>query len=616
MRKSLLRFFGTYLLFVVLFVLQKVVFMLYYHNLYDSLNLSGYLDVIWHGLVLDFSTAGYFTILPGLLLIASLWLLPHIINPVFKFYYAVMSSLLSIVFVADLVLYDYWGFRLDSTPFFYFLSSPADAFASVSNMLVVAGFVVVVALAWLFYQLFTRLLVDKKPDAKVFRRRGRTSLVLLLLTALLFIPIRGGFTVSTMNIGQAYFSNDMKINHATINPCFSLLESLMREKNFNDQYRFMSPEEADKEFATLVDRPLGADSLSTDTVPALFATKRPDIIFVVLESFMSPTMETLGGAPGIAVNMDRFAREGILFTNFYANSFRTDRGLVSIFSGYPAQPTTSIMKYPKMSQSLPSIPRSLKDAGYNVDYYYGGDANFTNMRSYLMAMGIDKLVSDVDFPVSERLSKWGAHDHVVFNRLSADLRQEQKEPFMKIVQTSSSHEPYKVPFSKLSDEFFNSVAYTDSCLGDFIDKYKETKWWKNSIVVLVPDHARRHPETMKDLSVERYQIPLVITGGALLNDSVKIDTYASQIDIAATLLGQLGLPHEEFTFSKNVLNPSSPHFGYFTFPNAFGMITKENAVIYDCDLEKSILDTGSHPGANLNKGKAFLQKLYDDLGKR
>ena len=95
-----------------------------------------------------------------------------------------------------------------------------------------------------------------------------------------------------------------------------------------------------------------------------------------------------------------------------------------------------------------------------------------------------------------------------------------------------------------------------------------------------------------------------------------VDTYASQIDIAATLLAQLGLPHDEFTFSKNILNPGSPHFAYFTRPDYFGMITADNQLVYNLDANTVQLDEGTAKGANLEKGKAFLQKLYDDLAKR
>ena len=79
--------------------------------------------------------------------------------------------------------------------------------------------------------------------------------VLLLLTGLLFIPIRGGFTVSTMNTGKVYFSTDQRLNHAAINPAFSLMESLSKQKDFGSQYRFMEADAADRIFSGLTDLP-------------------------------------------------------------------------------------------------------------------------------------------------------------------------------------------------------------------------------------------------------------------------------------------------------------------------------------------------------------------------
>lgn len=609
MKKQLWIFTKTYLLFVSIFILQKPLFMLYYHNLFQDSNLSDYLNVIYHGLPLDLSMAGYLSAIPAIIQIISFWVSPNLISVILKVYYAIVAFLLSIVCICDLALYSYWGFRLDSTPLFYFFSSPKDALASASIGLIILLIISLLILCVALYFLLTKTLIHRKKDTQISKHRFAISGVMFIMTGLLFIPIRGGFTVSTMNISTAYFSNKMLLNHAAINPLFNLMESISRETNFKEQYRFMDEEKANAEFAQLTDKP------TTDSIPKLFTKKRPNIIFIVLESFMSKTMESLGGLPNVAVNMDKFGSEGILFTHFYANSFRTDRGLVSILSGYPAQPTTSIMKYPRKTQSLPSIPKSLKEAGYNLQYYYGGDADFTNMRSYLISMGINDIISDKDFPLKDRLSKWGAHDHIVFNRMISDLRGKQQEPFMKILQTSSSHEPYDVPFHRLSHPYLNSVAYADSCLGSFIKQFKETKWWNNSIVVLVPDHARRYPDDLSDFSVNRYKIPLIIIGGAV-KSAMQIKTYASQMDIAATLLNQVDLPHKEFSFSKNILNPASPHFAYFAFPNAFGMLTPENEVVFNCESGKAITDTGKTLGKNLIKGKAFLQKLYDDLSKR
>jgi len=581
--------------------------MFFYHDLYTEATLADYLSVVWHGLLLDASMAGYLTVLPGIFLIIGLWANKTVMNWVFKGYFMLISALLSIIFVADMVLYRYWGFRLDSTPLFY-MKTPKDAMASASVLTIVLGFSATILIGlFLYFTFYKVLIVEKNKERKPFLKFS-VALTLLLATALLFIPIRGGFSVSTMNVGKVYYSDRMELNHAAINPCFSLLQSLTLEQDFDKQFRFMDATEAQKEFATLVDKP------TTVSIPGLFTATHPNVVFVVLESFMSKVIEPLGGIPGVAVNMNKYCSEGILFTNFYANSFRTDRGLVSIFSGYPAQPTTSIMKYPHKSQSLPSIPKSLKKAGYDLQYYYGGDADFTNMRSYLTSMGINKIVSEWDFPLKDRYTKWGAPDHVVFNRLATDLEREQKEPFMKIIQTLSSHEPYEIPSHKLKDPYLNSVAYTDSCLGVFVNRFKKTKWWKNTVIVLVPDHAMRYPANLDNRSVERHQIPLLMIGGAVKAPRI-IDTYATQMDIAATLLAQLNLPHGDFEFSKNILNPASPHFGYFTFPNGFGMVTPANKYVFDCESNSVVLNEGQK-GLNKKKGEALLQTLYDDLEKR
>lgn len=613
--------------------------MLFYKSLYAEVSWTDWLSVVWHGLPLDLSLAGYLTAIPGLLFIASVWTLSKVLHRIWCGYFLFVSLLLSLIFTVDVGLYEYWGFRLDATPLFYFFSSPKDAVASVSIWMVLAGVAAMAVYAALLYAVFYGVLLRKKLllQMKLPYRRLDVSGVLLLLTGLLFIPIRGGFTVSTMNVGKVYFSAEQRLNHAAINPAFSLMESLARQKDFGSQYRFMEAEEADRVCKSLLDPTViggqveVADSLrqSADSLHTLFNTPRPDVLFVILESFSSKLMTALGGEPDIAVHLDSLSREAVLFTNFYANSFRTDRGLVAILSGYPAQPTTSIMKYPRKTQHLPAIAGSLKDAGYATRYYYGGDADFTNMRSYLMSSGFDHIVSDRDFPVFERLSKWGVHDHLVFNRLLEDLKAEasalpvagdsvvaiERTPRFRVLQTSSSHEPFEVPYRRLKNDRLNAFAYTDSCVGAFVKQLRKLPQWKNTVVVLVPDHLGAYPEGISNLAVERYQIPLLMIGGAVRAPR-RIDVCGSQHDIAATLLAQLGLPHDAFTFSKDMLNPDAPHFAFFTVPDAFGMVTPDNRLVFDCQADAVAVDEGTAKGKNLLPGKAYLQKLYDDLAEK
>lgn len=626
-------------------VVQKPLFMAYHHELYADVAWTEWLRVMWHGLVIDRALAAYFSVIPGLLLVLSVWSSGQWLHRLWRGYHLLLSLLIALIFTVDLGLYSYWGFRLDATPLFYFFSSPKDAVASVSVWMVVGGLVACIAVAAGYYLLQRRLLCSEKQLSRLHLpfNRLRVSFALLLLTALLFIPIRGGFTVSTMNTGKAYFSANNRLNHAAVNPAFSLMESLAKQNNFAQQYRFLEASEADRLFQQLAD-PAVMNCTSTEpavsgttptadciTCDTLFRTDRPDIYLVIMESFSSHLMQSLGGEAPVAVQLDKLAGEGVLFTHFYANSFRTDRGLVSILSGYPAQPTTSLMKYPRKTQSLPSIARSLQQAGYATHYYYGGDADFTNMRSYLVSSGYETIVSDQDFPIADRLSKWGVHDHLLFRRVAADLklriaaRSEQpaaqpqpatdRQPQFTVIQTSSSHEPFEVPFQRLDNPRLNAFAYADSCIGGFVEELRKTPLWEESIVILVPDHLGCYPDPIDNFTVERYQIPLLLVGGALQRPR-RIDVYGSQHDLAATLLAQLGLDHSAFRFSKDLLNPQAPHFAFFTMPDGLGIVTPDNRLIYDCQSSRTVLDEGTSPGLNLPLGQAYLQKLYDDIAQR
>lgn len=607
-KDRLLLLIKTFLLVILVFVLQKIMFMIYYHEIYQHFSFADYFQVLLNGLQHDASIAGYLSVIPGFMIIASFWLHNKMLKITAMVYASLIAFIIAFVFVLDLILYQYWEFKLDSSPFFY-ITSPTNALASTSWGQNISGIVAVGLITTGLYFLFNKCLFLKLPFAGIWKQRLAGSLIVLIETALLFLPVRGGLKESTMNVGKVYFSNELVLNHAAVNPIFSLFESLTLEQNFGDQYRFLPEAQAKKIFEGL------RENNSNANIPELFTLKRPNVVFVILESFMTINMHELGGMPGVAVNMDSLSSEGVLFTNFFANSFRTDRALTSIMSGYPAQPNTSLMRYPRKLQKMPSFPMSMKKEGYKLQYYYGGDADFASMRSYFKVCGFDEITEDVSFSPEESTTKWGVPDHIVFNRLFEDIIKESDGPYLKVVQTLSSHVPYDVPFrKKLDDPYLNSVAYTDSCLGDFIRRFKQTEDWDNSIVIMVADHAMTYPYDIDYREVNRYRIPLLIVGGAL-KSPMRVETYASQIDITATLLYQLGIDHRSFTFSKNIFNPLSPHFGYYTFKNGFGMVSPENYYVYDYDAGKIFLNT-EKVNQNKLKAEAFIQTLYDDIAGR
>lgn len=634
--KQIIWFVKTYATFVVLFVLQKPLFLFLekgsatqpVDNIFTELP-----AVIWHGLPLDLSMAGYLSVIPGFLSIAVVWLKRDLVKPIMNIYFIIASLFITCSFLLNASLYPYWKYPLDSTPLFYFFTSPADAIASVSIWQVILSIVILIVLTigvW-----FTlRMRGEKRQQYSRYsygyggfgsgkrnrfddfdRHRGRTSIILLLLTGLLFLPIRGGITVSTMNTGQAYFSQNAYLNHSAVNPLFSLFESITHQEDFASQYRFMKDKEADKIFATMT------STSDENTYPLLneatFKKGTPDILIIIMESFASDIMPSMGSYKDVAVCLDSIAQQSILFTRFYANSFRTDRGMVSILSGYPAQPTTSIMRYPRKTSQLPSIARNLaKYKNYKTTYYYGGDADFCNMRSYLVSQGYQHIISDANFPIEDKLSKWGVPDHILAAKMMEDIKaqQNEKRPMLRILQTSSSHEPFEVPYHRLKDKRLNAFAYTDSVMGAIVREYRKLPRWKNTLIVFVPDHVGGYKENLNDHDRSRYQIPLILAGGAI-SRPMKVGIIGSQHDIAATLLGQLGVEHREFTFSKNMMSDATPKFAFFAVNDAFGIVSEENSLIYDNRAKRIVYDKGEK-GFNLKRGQAYLQKIYDDLAKK
>lgn len=634
--KQIIWFVKTYATFVVLFVLQKPLFLFLekgsatqpVDNIFAELP-----AVIWHGLSLDLSMAGYLSVIPGLLSIAVVWLKRDLVKPIMNIYFIIASLFITCSFVLNASLYPYWKYPLDSTPLFYFFTSPADAIASVSIWQVILSIIILIVLTigvWFTLRMrgekrrcYSRYSYGyggfgsgKRNRFDDFdRHRGRTSIILLLLTGLLFLPIRGGITVSTMNTGQAYYSQNAYLNHSAVNPLFSLFESITHQEDFASQYRFMKDKEADKIFATMT------STSDENTYPLLneatFKKGTPDILIVIMESFANDIMPSMGSYKDVAVCLDSIAQQSILFTRFYANSFRTDRGMVSILSGYPAQTTTSIMRYPRKTSQLPSIARNLvKYKNYKTTYYYGGDADYCNMRSYLVSQGYQHIISDANFPIEDKISKWGVPDHILAAKMMEDIKaqQNEKRPMLRILQTSSSHEPFEVPYHRLKDKRLNAFAYTDSVMGAIVREYRKLPRWKNTLIVFVPDHVGGYKENLNDHDRSRYQIPLILAGGAI-SRPMKVGIIGSQHDIAATLLGQLGVEHREFTFSKNMMSDATPKFAFFAVNDAFGIVSEENSLIYDNRAKRTVYDKGEK-GFNLKRGQAYLQKLYDDLARK
>lgn len=593
---------------LLIFILQKPLFMLYNGSIEKGFGFADYMQVMVHGASLDAATAGYLTAFPFLLVLISIWFRKFPLKKILYGYYILAAALISIIFVVDMALYTFWGFKLDASVFLY-IDSPKEALASVS-----VGFILLRVLAiLLLIALNSWVLLKITPSVlTATRKRIAGTAGMLLLGGVLFIIIRGGVTESTSNIGQVYFSNEPFLNHSAVNPDFSLLSSMGKSQDFASEFNFFDEEKRAALFDGLYPTTDG------DSIIQVLNTKRPNILIILMEGFGGAFVEPLGGLPDVTPHFNRLSKEGVFFTNCYANSFRTDRGTVCTFSGYLGLPTASVMKIPAKSRTLPAIAEGLSKAGYKTDFLYGGDINFTNMKSYLLSTGYQRLIANTDFSLAEQTSNaWGVNDDITFEYLYNQLRNRKEEgPWHTAFLTLSSHEPFEVPYHRLEDKIPNAFAYTDECLGKFVDRLKQTPAWKDLLVICLPDHGFYYPREGSNAMPRFYHIPLLWLGGAV-KQPMQVDKIMNQTDLAATLLGQLGLEHTAFTFSRNVLGSDYKYpFAFYSFNNGFSFRDSTGVTVFDNNSGSILFDKPEADESRLDKGKAILQTVYDDLGNR
>ena len=604
-------FLSTFLWWIIVGVITKVVFCLTYLGEYG---IADWMQVMWHGLRLDISIAGYLTLVAGVLLIVGIWWKGKAMGWIRAIWSGIAALVCSLGYVSNIVLYGYWRFPLDNTPLLYIKTSPADAVASMTTMQMIFVPIVILGVAsllfipqrWIWRSL--KKSCRKTTGRDTLGKRTIDSVIMLILSALLIIPIRGGVDTGTNHTGSVYFSSDILLNHAAVNPLFSFMEAATHQEDIATRYRYMEEKDADGIFRQMTYTSLRPDAERNDY----------NVVLICLEGFSKYIMEEKGHVKGVTPNLDRLTREGIYFSNIYANSFRTDRAMVAVMSALPAQPTMSVMDMPRISTSLPSLAGALGKNGYDTHFYYGGDANYSNMKSYLMGTGFQNVTHQFDFDKKLQTGKWGVADGPVYDRLLADIKAfDPKKRFMKMMMTGSSHEPFDVPdYHKMKQPELNAFSYADYHLGRFITELKKLPQWKNTLVVIVPDHLGCWPQKIDNYKLWRYEIPLVMLGG-MFSEPRDVETIGGQIDIPATVLAMLGLPHDEFLYSKDLLDSEAPHFAFFTFPDAMGLIDSTGYVIFD-NTQKTVAASSKDKAVDdrTTKAKAYLQKLYDDLGER
>ena len=614
MKKILLSLLRQLAFWLMFFNITRLIFILYYLKIIivEKIRFSEVLGVFWYSLKLDLATTCYILIIPFILLtIQSLWS-PKWLNIINKIYTGFVITVYSLSVAGELGIYAEWKTKLTYKVIKY-LSNPGEIFNSaetVTFFILIFLFLVICSVSIFAYLRYFY------PNLENVRCHLWQTLVFFLLTpGFLFIGLRGGVQQIPINQSESYYSDHNILNIAAVNNAFNLYISIFENlQNFNhDPYSFMKEERAARIMTKIYQTPY-------DSTRLILKTNRPNIVMLILESWSADLIKSLGGEPGITPEFEKLQNKGILFNQVYASGSRSEQGMASIFGGFPAHPVSSITVQPDKFVKLPSLVKDLEKNGYSTAFYFGGQLIYGNIKSYIIFNGFDKIMEGEDFPESMPQGKLGIHDEYTLDYMVNDIGK-MKQPFFAALFTLSTHSPWDQPFEKPlkwgdnEQEYINAAYYTDHCLGEYFAKARTKSWYKNTLFIIVADHSHNSYRNWHPQSREYHKIPLLFYGDVIRDEyqGTEWNKLGNQHDLPATILGQLGIPANAFHFSKNLLNPGSPGFAYYSTEDGVGWIRPYAYFTYEKTSNFYYWWTDPNiPDSVRQEGKAYLQTVFGE----
>ncbi len=610
---SLLR---QFLFWMLLFALSRLIFLVYNLNLLkvEGILFSEAIASFWHALHLDLATAAYFMMIPFVLLLIQSFYSPKWMNRINRVYVFTSLFLFCLLIVTELGIYPEWKTKMPFKAFTY-LTNPTEVYDTISTGLFFTLLGLFIATLTLSYIAYSRLFY--KDLVKIGRNYYFIACFAIITPVLLFIGARGGVQQIPINQSESYYSHHNILNLASVNSGFNLFISAIENyKNFGkNPYAYYSKEEVAKTIEQI-------RRTEKDSTTFVLTTNRPNIVLLILESWSADLIESLGGEAGITPEFHKLEKEGILFTSLWATGPRSEQAMSSIFGGFPAHPISSITVQPDKFSKLTTITHKLIDQGYSTSFYFGGQLIYGNIRGFILHNGFHRITELDNFGKEKvKMGKLGIHDEFMLARQLSDLNKE-KQPFFSALFTLSSHSPYDQPMEEVLQwgdnerKYINSAYYTDRSLGDFIDNARKQPWFKNTLFIVVADHSHNSYRNWAFTTPLYHKIPLLFFGDVIKPEfkGTKNPKLSNQCDLASTLMHQLKIPAGEFHWSRNLFNPYSPEYAYYSFEEGVGWIRPSGHMVFDAAInhfsEMSVPE--KYRDSIVKEGKSYLQAVFEE----
>ena len=613
--RSIILFFIAYFIYwYVLFLFDRTAFMLNNWSRFEDK--SELIFSYFYGFRLDASLVCYIMALPFLFYIVQVLFIKKPVSPWWLRGYTLLPTVVfACVTLVNVPLYESWGEKISKRAIRLGLHDIEGVSSSLDGSIILKVAVLGVLFFVLAHYTYHGIVVK---FAKYIPQKISVSIITFFLGVfILFTFIRGGYGRATLNPSAVYFSENTATNHLAVNTYWAFMKDLSKS-SLKNPYNYMPETEAQRIIEPYLNHP-------QDSIHQILTVDKPNVILIILEGMVAQVFEDLGGQEGVTPNLGKLMHEGVYFTKAYSAADRSDKGMIAVMSGFPSQGPESIIQYIPKHEKLPGLVQIYDSLAYSTSFYHGGQSQFYNFKSYMLTHGVKRVVDNANFDMQVQRSSWGVYDHVVANKMLQDLDKDRK-PFFSIFYTLVNHEPfnleggYKFGDKNKADMYRSTAYYTDTTLGNFVERAKKKDWYDHTIFLVVSDHGSFYP--MEKFGLEdpnRYHIPLFIFGGALKPEwkGVKIDAPVNQVDISTTLWNFVKDRPSPFKYSIDLFAKSRPHTAFYNSNSTIGIVTQNLAVGYDVNANKVIYNSNSliprQSDSLINIAKAYYQTVFKDF---
>lgn len=571
---------------------------------------------------LDLSMIGYLVAIPFLLTTIYYFLQKKIIGQLIHFFNYLFIVIYSLTAVGEACLYREWKSKLSMQALQHFLH-PSEVFKTTSLGLTFLFFGLSAIFIFLFIKLYNRkislqLVVPLNVES-FLKRSWKGLLYFVVIIVFSGLSIRGGLQQIPIQSSDAFFCTQPIANDVAVNPLWNIVYNIVDYENHfkENPFKDFAQADADKLVSDLY-------KVEKDTTIQFLSNARPNIVFIIMESWSASVIKSFGG-DDFAPFVDSLSRQGIRFSKLYPAGYVSDQGIPAVLSGYPSVSRISVINQSSKSAKLPCINQDLKAYGYQSGFVFGGDLNYGNIKSYVFNKEFGVVKEEKDFDSNLDRGKLGIQDGDMQKEYLRYLN-EAKQPFVYSWFTLSSHMPYDYPGDKKQlvnhkeNDYINSIGYADNSFRQFFEQAKKQPWYSNTLFVIVADHSHADHHDYSVYDAEYHRIPLLFFGDVIKSEfrGKNIETVFSQLDIPVTILKQMGLNKEatQYTWSKNMFNPTVNHFAYYCSFAGGGVVSDSGSIGYQHGLAEPVIN---HLPKNkilvdsLTKiTKAFQQSVFED----